>query len=561
MNECLWNQALLGENFVDCNDLFHHYKPQSPDKVQSKDVRVGSYNILRASEQKDRKNWDLTAEMIEAQWDLFSVQELQPGRTDDIINSHQKGAPYVVPAYLELLLKLQAKDKTWGLILSPYAQGSDSELLGFYYRGRMVEPVESAYCQSEYVQNPPYSHNFVYRAITASGIESSQDGKPISPRFYVLPQKAYACPLRLSGIANRNFVKVPLMARFKVGSFESAYISLHLSFRGIDEFDSRCMALCQLQNLKLISTLDGDRDNSIAQAINKLLAEKKTQDLILGTEIKIPNTDDRCQINDKKLKKDPALEQERYKYCIARLRDQVKLIKEKGFFPKSCHNVVENIADGDRYEKCINDYDDLRVSAYKNIVRDTFKRIIFKQYPKIAKKHGQTLKQFYKQAFAGDFIQGMYSVLGRDWLISLGEGRQFSRFFQVYSMMAAARQIRESEKTRDIIISGDFNLEKETEPNSWHYKIWQHSLKLIEADIYVSGLTSINFNQELVSNYDHFIFSPSETSECDEQSIHIFNYLKEKLNNGFDIPNVLKKEKYHFVMSDHLPIGMNCSGH
>ncbi len=561
MHECLWNQAELGADQVECNDTFHQYFPASDRKKKQNTVRIGSYNILRTSEQKGKKDLDLTAQMIDSEWDLVSLQELQPGRTDEI-EEFGKTGKYSLPAYLELFITLQELDPTWGMIVSPFSQGGDSELLGFLYRGSQVDPVESEYCKVNYLDSPPYKDSFVFREINKQGIASGNGEDPVNDRSYVVPAKALACPLKVSEMAANYFIKIPLTARFKIGNFESSFVSLHLSFRGIDEFDSSCMGLCQIQNLKLISTLDGDDDNPIANAINDLIKSDEFQSLVLGTEVKIPDPEDRCQLDPKDLKDDEDRERGQFANCLERLEDQIKLIEEHGFLPKSCASVVENIDNDRAYSQCQDDFEDLRDDAYKKFIKDFFAEEVFtsRRIKKIKKKSGQNMEEYLAEIFGESTATGVFNYLGRDHSISKGEGREFARFYQVYQVMKAAKEMRAMEATTDVMISGDFNLEKETELNRWEHHLWQGFLSLLgDAELYIDGLTSINTKRELSKNYDHFIFSPSETNECDPSTVAVFNFLTESLSNGFDLGAAVMDQDYHFVMSDHLPIGIQCA--
>src|SRR5690606_21473244 len=82
LNECLWNQKVASME-ADCNDLFHHYLPLSSQYKPDSDVRLGSYNIFRLSEQQF-KRLDLTADMIDQSWDIVALSEVQPNRSDNL---------------------------------------------------------------------------------------------------------------------------------------------------------------------------------------------------------------------------------------------------------------------------------------------------------------------------------------------------------------------------------------------------------------------------------------------------------------------------------------------
>ena len=166
LEECRWNQQVI-TGHVDCTELYQHYHPIDGDhSPNGEQLRIGSYNIFRLSEQK-QKRLDLNAEMIDAEWDLVAVNEMQPNLShqkllsdyavqaflDGKLSADQFSRAYFKPSYVLLLLELQKRDPSWGFIVSSYSQGSDSEIFGFLYRGRQVTPVPSEYCAQSYTES------------------------------------------------------------------------------------------------------------------------------------------------------------------------------------------------------------------------------------------------------------------------------------------------------------------------------------------------------------------------------------------------------------------------
>lgn len=295
-NECLWNQEVLnGKLSVDCNDLYHHYLPQKTPIIKSNNTRIGSYNIFRSSDQRTYKRLDLNAELIDSEWDVVSVVELQPNRAMDmgfnvnarvalekkIIDNHQFNLAYNLPPYIELLLELQKKDPSWGLLISPYSQGTDTELFGFLYRGSHLQPASSKYCQKQldYLKN---DEAFIFREIAAksfgdNGVQYKKDGRPVNPRRFISPQAPLACYLNLSGESKALFSKIPFVARFSNSNMDFSFMTLHSRFRAADEFQSDCVETCQNTAEKMLNLiLEASPGANINQQIRDQLFKDQT---------------------------------------------------------------------------------------------------------------------------------------------------------------------------------------------------------------------------------------------------------------------------------------------
>lgn len=602
LKECRWNQAAI-DSKVDCNDLFHHYHPAESQYSPSAQVRVGTYNILWTSGEKGKKNIPLNALMIDASWDVMAIQEVNPGKSGDIRKSAGED-DYILPQYIVLLQELQKHDPSWGMILSPFAQSTKVELMGFLYRGNKVQPTDSTYCRSRYTDNPDYQDKsgFVFREINEGYLETSKTDEPVDDRAFVLPEgDTISCPMVLSDFSKDFVPKIPQIARFKSGNFEFNKISLHLGFRGIDEFDSKCMGLCQLRVLKLVSSMDGDEDSKVANGIDDMLADPEVQKIIVGTEVKLEDTDDNCK-NNRKFNQDP----DKYNNCLDRLTENLRIIEENWVLPSSCGDIVKNISDDDAYEQCLTDFEETRKEAYEGLAKRAFTDIIFKEYERIspsdfvkaqedagvtfqgseAEKEAYFSELFEKSAVAllyNDFAGDNKTAHQRksEYVISKNEGRDFARYYQLFAMIQQAQKMAEEEETADVIMSGDYNLEVvdnkigrdflEDESVIDHY-LWKMSLGVLDKGVVlVKRQTSINSKRELGSNYDHFIFSAEETSECDQGSAYVLNFLTDLLtlpddtpedesdNEKFDLGEAVSDDDYHFVMSDHFPIGMTCS--
>lgn len=570
-NECRWNEKELGYSGIDCNDIFNHYPPKkstSTFKNHKNNVRLGSYNILWSEDEAidkksgdPKKDYELNVEMMNDQWDVVALQELQYGSNDGIKAGN-------TPKYIEILKMLQEKDDSWGLIISPFGQSTKRELLGFYYRGSVAQPVESKYCKENFISNEPYylkKDGFIYREVNEKGTKSSAS-KPITNREFKTPKKALGCPLAFSQVVSENFPKLPFMARFKSGEFEFSYVSLHLGFRGLEEFDSECMGVCQLRNIKLISFMDGDENNDISHAIDVLAEKESTKKLFRGTEVA--------------LKKPKQITDNSY---VKNLGKSLFRIHKNGHLPKSCMTVESNCNDGEHscfsdffqhqsakllskmsdYARCFDDFESSRDEAIDKLAKSVFDDIVFNgSIKRINQRPDETKQQFVERVFSGKSIaSGLYNVIGADYVVSKeAEGRQFPRLFQVNSVLIEAQKMKEIESSNDVIVAGDFNLEVETNPERYQYHVWKEALSRFDgAELLIKGKTSLNDEQELANNYDHFIMSPSATNECDKDSAEILDFLTTTLNNGIDLGDKVKDHRFPFVLSDHLPIGITCS--
>lgn len=536
LNECLWTKKALGTE-VYCSDLYNHYLPEvSGYKAPSKKVRLGSYNIFRLSEQRKNKNFDWTSEMINSEWDVVALSELQTSNATlqkengKLAKAFDKGnislsefrKQYVVPAYTLLLQELQKKDPSWGLIISGYSQGSDSELLGFLYRANSVEVIESQYCKKNYIDDLPWEkEGFIYRETGPKGFASNNDGSPVNDREYVSPQKALACPLALTGINKEQFTKVPLVARFRSGKFEFNYITLHLSFRAWGEKFGKCKGRCQLNSLRLLSTFSGEDNNEVFEYITEYM--KENEDLIASQEKDKPSgCDSTC----------------RAKYNAEQEKIEVAIMEP----------VYKKIA---------------RITEKDSIYRDTVNPAL-----EILNKE-KKLKS---------------NPTGRP-KISRDEGRELARFFQTKAVLGASTEMSFIEDSADVIVGGDFNLYPPEKDKDWHDILWAEAASLWpDSKVLIDEKTSVSvvkdksgdYQMNYISAYDHFILSTSESNECDTDSAKPLDFIDEDLvlSNGFKLGDEYQDEEDDQVdsippnkissqfkqrMSDHLPISMSCS--
>lgn len=538
-NECLWNKDALSIK-VDCNDVYNHYKPQKRRYRPSQSLRVGSYNIFRSSQERNKKNIPLTAALIDSQWDVVALSELQPGSTVDIKNFKETG-DYTLPAYIKILNELQTLDPSWGLITSAYSQGADSEIFGFLYRANQIKPVESEYCKANYLDKLPFTDNFIYREITQEGFNYSTANQVVNDRKFIKPSEAIACPLSLTGLYKKRFPKVPLTARFISGDFEFSYISLHLSFRSYGESESQCRGTCNLNILQLISTLSGTDDNPIISTIDSFNQKKENQNVIEALDMILPTSCDGF--------KSKAPEQKKYETCRNKITHFFNHLKEKKFpIPAACKKLVKDPKSLQHHESCDDELEDVKDKELELLM---------------SKLHPQLKKHEKNTIFSQNTID-ILNELNKDGTISKGEGRALNRFFQAYVATREAATISNSENNNDIILGGDFNLEIEHKAAHWRAKAWQQVLSnLPGSQVLIEEKTSLNSSLKLGKNYDHFILvnEPGATDECNTKSAQVINFTDPSLvlSNGLKIGEEVLKEDYHYAMSDHLPIEITCS--
>ncbi|MDD0851488.1 hypothetical protein HBN50_00205 [Halobacteriovorax sp. GB3] len=264
--ECENNISYLpsvDEYSVDCGMEFHHYNSEAAEDYYSSfdddPVKLGTWNVFHPGIGKSQfKDYSLVAEIMN-RWDIVTAVELLPligadSRHNESVISYLRETPrkindlkkelnatnpstkayeklkaelkeaqdglkkakglYRSPGYLKILKELRKIDPSWALILSPRGEGSDgswiNELVGFYYRGRKVKPIENEHCEA------------FQSTLTASD--------------------AYACFPDITGkFLYRNyeglFSRRPFMGSFKSGEFDFTLIGSHIIHNSPDDSD------------------------------------------------------------------------------------------------------------------------------------------------------------------------------------------------------------------------------------------------------------------------------------------------------------------------------------
>ena len=88
------------------------------------------------------------------------------------------------------------------------------------------------------------------------------------------------------------------------------------------------------------------------------------------------------------------------------------------------------------------------------------------------------------------------------------DGSNYARWAEVKLTLQLMQTMRQHYGTKNIIYVADFNLEKRA-------ALWEDVLKAFPGgQVYVGELTSLALTSGYASNYDHFIFDPSQTTRC-----------------------------------------------
>lgn len=205
---------------LDCFSNYHHYRPSSSFRsVNSRSVRIAGYNLLHPGTSKALfKDYSLVAKVAN-HFDVVSGLEVLPTVSHDernnqaVLKLYQQtsdektaSALYRAPGYYRLLMELKKLDPSWGLILSPRGdsaqEGSVEEMVAYYYRASVVNPVVNPHCQE---------------------FKDTAGGNP------------YACLINLRAKfmgkdLSQHFSRRPFMASFKSGNFKFSLVSNHVVF-------------------------------------------------------------------------------------------------------------------------------------------------------------------------------------------------------------------------------------------------------------------------------------------------------------------------------------------
>ena len=95
------------------------------------------------------------------------------------------------------------------------------------------------------------------------------------------------------------------------------------------------------------------------------------------------------------------------------------------------------------------------------------------------------------------------------------DGSNYARWAEVKLTLDLMQDMRKNHGIKNIIYVADFNLESKEH-------LWRHVLKSFPGGkIYIEGPTSLSLTHGPSSNYDHFIFNPSQTTRCVGEDGHV----------------------------------------
>lgn len=173
-----------------------------------------------------------------------------------------------------------------------------------------------------------------------------------------------------------------------------------------------------------------------------------------------------------------------------------------------------------------------------------------KNYACLVQVPEQTQKLISRTAFAANFRSGQFDFVGLtshirfrppdseadlriqlDTICSMHADLKkcnlpkdsIGRFYEVVAVVEQISSIKEKAHDKDVIFMGDFNLE--LQPKNVEY--WKAALRKAPGFVATqTELTTLSVpGNKLASNYDHFIFDPTETTECDARTAKSYNIL------------------------------------
>lgn len=138
----------------------------------------------------------------------------------------------------------------------------------------------------------------------------------------------------------------------------------------------------------------------------------------------------------------------------------------------------------------------------------------------------------------------------------LGEGfnlQTYARFAEIKLTLDFMQRYNHRYRNSNLIFAGDMNIESS---NSF----WPDVLKSLDGgELFVEEMTSMSQlrfragNEPtlgLASNYDHFIFSPKQTPECDGDSAKAFNFYTSWVANWIDDEYIIRRERFKNLPGD-----------
>tara|TARA_Y100000296_G_scaffold87264_1_gene131613 strand:- start:2878 stop:4431 length:1554 start_codon:yes stop_codon:yes gene_type:complete len=169
---------------IECLNPYHHYNSSAvkrfysyKEAMKTKNIRISTFNVYQAGSTKTEfKDYEIVAKIIN-NWDVIGAVELVSNTGENRRHNESiyeeiellKENPrlstsernkkikflkkqYTQPGYLKILEELMKLDPSWSLVLTPRDDGSRNatvkELAGYFYRARIVKPVDNEYCEN-----------------------------------------------------------------------------------------------------------------------------------------------------------------------------------------------------------------------------------------------------------------------------------------------------------------------------------------------------------------------------------------------------------------------------
>lgn len=268
---------------VGCFSNYQHFGPTAKiARSASGTLRIAGYNLLHPGTSKalfkdyslmakiinkydlvagleilstvghDKVNDEAVISLLKNSTQLVAEVENLIARTNDpkkiselkakleILKSDIKAAYslYRGPGYFKILMALKKLDPSWALILSPRGdsalQGSVEELVGFFYRANVINPVINPHCEE---------------------FQAEDAGTP------------YACIINLSAKFmgkdyNSYFARRPFLASFRSGKLKFSLASSHVVFNYSGDEESSKEMIKEVFKVEDISELGGGISNS-----------------------------------------------------------------------------------------------------------------------------------------------------------------------------------------------------------------------------------------------------------------------------------------------------------
>lgn len=268
---------------VGCYSNYQHFAPTSKvSKPASGTLRIAGYNLLHPGTSKALfKDYSLMAKIIN-KYDVVAGMEILSTVGHDKVNDEAvvnllknssqlitemdeliaKSADarkiaelkirlhklksdiqrayslYRGPGYFKILMALKKLDPSWALILSPRGdsalQGSVEELVGFFYRANVVNPIINPHCEE---------------------FQAEDAGTP------------YACIVNLSSNFmgkdyNSYFARRPFLASFRAGKMKFSLASSHVVFNFSGDEDAAKQIIKNVFDVNDVAELGGGINSS-----------------------------------------------------------------------------------------------------------------------------------------------------------------------------------------------------------------------------------------------------------------------------------------------------------